>query len=265
LLYGAIAHWPLFSRFLVAIPLLAIYLCVCLTVYNAGRLRDATLLSAEAGVDVHPEVQLGSSAQSGQAEASHDTARGDDTNVGVHSRGGQAFAWFVIAVFSGVYGLEYFIFPTLVDRATQCPSTAALGNGAYNTSWICYNIGVTISRASTAFFQLPYLWPLLVLQAVNVGFWSIEVYFNIIPHMGTAGYVLQYLVMVYVGLMGGAAYANCIRTFNCSTRIPSDQREKLINYAFAISMIVILASTGLGEILDNTILTKEYVTRNCPK
>merc|ERR1711920_661006 len=101
----------------------------------------------------------------------------------------------------GVYGLEYFVFPTLVDRATQCPSTAVLGNEAYNTSWICYNIGVTVSRASIAFFTLPYLMPLLVLQAINVGVWAIEVNINFVPRLGATGYILQYVMMVWVGLM----------------------------------------------------------------
>merc|ERR1711865_147415 len=86
-----------------------------------------------------------------------------------------AFAWCVIAVFSGVYGLEYFIYPTLVDRSTKCAPTSPLGNQAYNNSWIAYNIGVTLSRGSIAFFEFPCIWLVAILQAINVVGWAIEV------------------------------------------------------------------------------------------
>jgi len=164
-----------------------------------------------------------------------------------------------------VYGLEYFIFPTLVERSTKCPITSPLGQGAYNTSWICYNIGVTLSRGSIALFQFPCLWLVLVLQAANVVLWGVEVHSHFIPRMGGNGYILQYVWMVWVGLMGGTAYSNCLRAFHCSPRIPNDRRDRLINTAFAVANIVILSSTVMGTVLDNTILTTETVRQNCPK
>ena len=45
-----------------------------------------------------------------------------------------AHGWGIVAVFSGVYGFEYFVFPTLVDRENQCPPTSPLGVSAYTKS-----------------------------------------------------------------------------------------------------------------------------------
>lgn len=253
LIYGAIAHWPLSSRFLAVVPILVINFVICLRVYDAGRTRDAARSFVEDGVSVP-----------GNHEAVDGGLTSNERPAPIDGEPGIAYACYVIGIFSGVYGLEYFIFPTLVDRATKCPPTAALGDQAYNNSWVAYNIGVTFSRGSIAFFQFPCLWLVMVLQTVNVVFWVVEVNVHALVQMRTFGYVLQYVWMVFVGLMGGTAYANCIRTFHSSARIPANRRDQLINYAFAVSMLVILASTGLGELLDNTLITTEAVTRNCP-
>lgn len=67
-----------------------------------------------------------------------------------------------------------------------------------------------------------------------------------------------------MGLMGGSAYANSIHVFNHSPRISAEKRDRLVNYAFALSMVCMLSSTGLGMVLDNTVLTYNEIRKNCP-
>lgn len=269
LLYSAISHWPLYLRFMVAVPLLAIYFATCLGVYAVGRERDVVRSLMEDGVRVEPsqeDVGDGTSgagiqitSQPRELEASYSRVRMPHAEEAT-----SWYAWYVVAVFCGIYGLEYFIYPTLVDRATRCPSTAALGDQAYVHSWVAYNVGVTLSRGSIAFFQFRHLWLLIVLQAINVALWVVEVNVHLIQSMRTTGYALQYVWMMYVGLMGGTGYANCIRVFHCSPLIPDKQRDQWINYAFAISMMVIVASSGFGVLIESTVLTNDVVTRGCP-
>lgn len=257
MVYTAIKHLPLYQRFLVAIPILAFYFFICIVVYNAGKAaqqRDVARSFTEDGVRV-----AASGAEAHEPDASEaalqDETRSDQPN--------NRFAWYVITVFSAVYGLEYFIYPTLVGRGTLCLADGSSEENAYTKSWISYNIGVTISRGSIAFFEFPCLWLVCALQAINVAGWAVQVKTRFLPAGSQTGYYIQYAWMVWVGLMGGTAYANCMRAFHCSPRVPSKDRDKLINLAFAISMATILASTFLGDLLDSTILTKEIVTQQC--
>ncbi|CAE8634392.1 unnamed protein product [Polarella glacialis] len=66
-----------------------------------------------------------------------------------------------------VYCLEYFIYPGLDDRETLCAK-----KNWYTAMWLCYNIGVTISKCSVAFFRLRRVWLLTIFQLFNViGSW----------------------------------------------------------------------------------------------
>eukprot|EP00929_Paragymnodinium_shiwhaense_P083455 TRINITY_DN44487_c0_g1_i2.p1 TRINITY_DN44487_c0_g1~~TRINITY_DN44487_c0_g1_i2.p1 ORF type:complete len:438 (+),score=67.35 TRINITY_DN44487_c0_g1_i2:45-1358(+) len=245
LLYDQIRHWDLQWRFLAAMPLLFVLLGNGCLVYRLGT---------------KSETRMEQSLMGSRATLPDEDPPPSEERLASINR----FEWYVIVVFCGVYGLEYFIYPTLVDRATKCPVTASLGEDAFNKSWICYNIGVTLSRSSVYFFRLPQLWILIVLQAANTILWSLEVWLHNIPRWGAAGYALQYGWMVFVGLMGGAAYANSMHVFNHSPNIASERRDKLINYSFALSMICMMSSTGLGMVLDNTVLQESVARRNCP-
>eukprot|EP00928_Gymnodinium_smaydae_P081936 TRINITY_DN65366_c0_g1_i1.p1 TRINITY_DN65366_c0_g1~~TRINITY_DN65366_c0_g1_i1.p1 ORF type:complete len:438 (-),score=59.53 TRINITY_DN65366_c0_g1_i1:418-1542(-) len=249
LVYGFISSWPLYQRFLAVIPIMVLYFAVCVGVYEAGRRRDDARTQQEDCAAVASPGQ-GASGPLLVAEPEHPVK--------------SCFEVYLTFVFCAVYGLEYFVYPTLVDRATQCTPTAALGKNAYNMSWVFYNIGVTASRASIALFTFPCLWLVVVLQALNVFLWIIEVLTHALPQLKTQGYLIQYAWMTFVGLMGGTAYANCIRSFHCSPNIANHRRDRLISYAFAASQVVILASTALGNLLSSTVLTNAFVTRNCP-
>merc|ERR1719171_2249335 len=126
------------------------------------------------------------------------------------------YGYQVASMFASVFGCEYFIFPTLVDRATVCPATAPLGADGFSRCWIAYNVGLMLSRASIAFFRWRRLWLLVLLQAANVAVGTAAVIYQPVPRLASAGYVMIYLWMVWVGLIGGFAYVNCIHEMNTS-------------------------------------------------
>lgn len=153
-----------------------------------------------------------------------------------------------------VYCLEYFIYPGLDDRETVCASPVW-----YTAMWMCYNVGVTLSRLSVGFFRIRRVWLLTCFQLFNVIFWTTEVLTggirNALPDEIGIGLMTMY--MVPVGLCGGAAYANCMYLFNTKAGIPHNIRELGVNLAFVMSNIGITASTFSFSFLSTSIMSKD--------
>merc|ERR1712196_686779 len=97
LLYTLISHLHLADRFLCMLPVVAIYLAVSTALYYVSK-RDSTRLYEpdDDGLEVSEEFEMSLTPSENSTE-----------------HHGQKVA----AMFAAVYGLEYFIFPTLVDRA----------------------------------------------------------------------------------------------------------------------------------------------------
>ena len=55
----------------------------------------------------------------------------------------------VATMFAAVYGLEYFIFPTLVDRANTCPPTSSLGCATLRGPYVAAQWRCTRTASST--------------------------------------------------------------------------------------------------------------------
>eukprot|EP00927_Polykrikos_kofoidii_P022924 TRINITY_DN21265_c0_g1_i2.p1 TRINITY_DN21265_c0_g1~~TRINITY_DN21265_c0_g1_i2.p1 ORF type:complete len:450 (-),score=66.15 TRINITY_DN21265_c0_g1_i2:502-1797(-) len=151
-----------------------------------------------------------------------------------------------------VYCLEYFVYPGLADRETLHASKSW-----YPAYWMCYNIGVTISRFSVTIFRIKHVEILTVFQFLNVIGWTVEVYTGIVrnslPNGG--GYYIMGGWMVLVGLCGGATYGNCMYLFNTQEGIPDNLRELGTNLGFVMSNIGILLSVLSFSILDETIMS----------
>lgn len=167
-----------------------------------------------------------------------------------------------------VYFLEYFIYPGLVDRDTLCPEGKTwLTQNAFTVSWIAYNVGVTLSRASVTFFRIERLWILAALQFANSCLWIYEATtHHLIVQFGEAGYYIVTVWMIWVGIMGGCTYVNCMHAFGKREDIPDNLRELAITIGFAMSNVGITIATGLGGILDNTLLSMEHLFPDgCPQ
>lgn len=173
-------------------------------------------------------------------------------------------ASYILVCMVAVYFLEYFIYPGLVDRDSLCPQTSSfLGQHVFTVSWLAYNVGVTVSRASVALFRVERLWILAVLQFVNAALWIYEAATHkIVITFGSLGYTIIVLWMVWVGVMGGCTYANCMYGFAKRPDIPDNLRELGITIGFAMSNIGIMLATASSGILDNTVLSMSHVWPN---
>jgi len=130
---------------------------------------------------------------------------------------------------------------------------------------MAYNVGLMLSRASIAYFRWRRLWLLVLLQAANVAVWTAAVFWQLIPRAGTLGYILMYLGMVWVGLLGGFAYVNCIHEINTSPKIPAAKRDMFVNLLFGCSESSIFLSCLLGYALNQKTLSFERITTACPR
>ena len=61
--------------------------------------------------------------------------------------------------------------------------------------------------------------------------------------------------MVWVGLMGGAAYINSMQIMNKSPTVPDELRELGTNVCFVLINVGIMLSTLLFLFLDETVLS----------
>jgi battenin len=162
-----------------------------------------------------------------------------------------------------VYFCEYSIYPSLVDRDTHfVDERSFVQRNAYVLAWICYNIGVTISRMSVSFVEIRRLWLLSLLQGCNLVLWFVEATTHAVRGLGDRGYWLLLAWMVWVGLMGGTAYINSMQQMNKSDRVPDEIRELGTNVCFMLINLGIISSTLLFMLLDSTILSLDRLYPN---
>jgi len=166
-----------------------------------------------------------------------------------------------------VYVLEYSIYPGLVDRDTLCPiDDSFMAVNAFTMMWTCYNVGVTISRGSVGYMQTDKLWLFTTLQFLNCAGWVYEAFnHTILNTFGRNGIYVLFVWMVFVGLMGGACYSNCVNAFNTRKIIPADVRELGINLSFTCANGGVMMATMMATMLHNSVMSSEALFPNgCP-
>uniref|UniRef100_A0A4X2KNY0 Battenin n=1 Tax=Vombatus ursinus TaxID=29139 RepID=A0A4X2KNY0_VOMUR len=124
-----------------------------------------------------------------------------------------------------VYFAEYFInqglFELLFFRNTSL-------NHAQQYRWyqMLYQVGVFVSRSSLRCCHFRFIWLLAVLQFLNLGFLMAEVWFSFLPSI-----YLVFLIILYEGCLGGAAYVN---TFH---RVAVETQDEHREFAMATACI----------------------------
>uniref|UniRef100_A0A7S3G326 Battenin n=1 Tax=Palpitomonas bilix TaxID=652834 RepID=A0A7S3G326_9EUKA len=96
------------------------------------------------------------------------------------------------------------------DSNTNCtfitgdlsPSVFASVNAFEILAW-CYQFGVLLSRSSLKVVKIRRVWILTLLQAINFAVWMGQSWLRFIPSVW-----IQFALMVFVGLLGGAMYVN---------------------------------------------------------
>uniref|UniRef100_A0A914CCK9 Battenin n=1 Tax=Acrobeloides nanus TaxID=290746 RepID=A0A914CCK9_9BILA len=151
-----------------------------------------------------------------------------------------------------VYFGEYFINQGLVELLVfDCKHGLHLNRlSQYRWYQVIYQLGVFISRSSSKVFPIKAkLLPLLaILQMINAAIFFEDALKRFIPHI-----VLIFAVILYEGLLGGAAYVN---TFNAVHKsIPLKDREFSMSFVSLADSFGIVAAGFLAIPVHNFICT----------
>ncbi|KAF5914744.1 hypothetical protein HPG69_005242 [Diceros bicornis minor] len=101
-----------------------------------------------------------------------------------------------------VYFAEYFINQGLFELL-YFRNTSLTHAQQYRWYQMLYQAGVFASRSSLRCCHIRFTWALALLQCLNLAFLLVDVWFSFLPSI-----YLIFLIIVYEGLLGGAAYVN---------------------------------------------------------
>ncbi|XP_076997477.1 battenin isoform X2 [Tamandua tetradactyla] len=136
-----------------------------------------------------------------------------------------------------VYFAEYFInqglFELLYFRNTSLSHAQQ-----YRWYQMLYQAGVFASRSSLHCCRIRFTWALALLQCLNLGFLLADMWFSFLPSI-----YLVFLIILYEGLLGGAAYVN---TFH---NIALETSHKHLEFAMATACISDTLGISLSGIL----------------
>jgi battenin len=132
-----------------------------------------------------------------------------------------------------VYFLEYVVSVGFASQAASYSCSDADRKITGRCSWwaansyevlaFCYQFGVLISRSSVTVLRVHRLWVLTLLQAANFAAWLVHALYPFIP------LPLQFVWMIFVGLIGGGMYVNSFFAIMIDDRIRPEQRETCLN------------------------------------
>ena len=158
--------------------------------------------------------------------------------------------WFLGMNLCSVYFLEYCIITGFADRATlkYSDNSSFAKKNAFIIIQFCYQFGVWMSRSSLKVVKVKKVWIVTVLQLINWVVWWIEAEFLFLTEWG------EFVLTVWVGLMGGLAYVNTGYLILNSDEIPKEHKEASMNMVIALNNLGILSSMIFCLILDNFIM-----------
>ncbi|XP_045849134.1 battenin isoform X1 [Meles meles] len=135
-----------------------------------------------------------------------------------------------------VYFAEYFInqglFELLFFRNTSLSHAQQ-----YRWYQMLYQAGVFVSRSSLRCCRIRFTWVLALLQCLNLAFLLVDVWLSFLPSI-----YIVFLVVLYEGLLGGAAYVN---TFHQIALETSDEHREFAMAAACISDTFGISLSGL--------------------
>ncbi|KAI5097181.1 battenin [Silurus meridionalis] len=131
-----------------------------------------------------------------------------------------------------VYFAEYFINQGLLELL-YFPASSLSHAEQYRWYQTLYQIGVFISRSSLYCFKIRKIWVLSLLQCVNAAVLLISVYYQFWPNVWVV-----FLIVLYEGLLGGAAYVNIFYLI----RVETVERER----EFAMAAASVGDSLGIA-------------------
>lgn len=115
---------------------------------------------------------------------------------------------------------------------------------------MCYQVGVLISRSSLVCFTIEKVGILTALQFINFVFWAF------IAYLGTFSLEFQFILMLWVGLLGGASYVNVVYLLLQTRKIRNEDKEVSFNILSIANDFGVLAASLLSLVLANTYYKK---------
>lgn len=152
-----------------------------------------------------------------------------------------------------VYFFEYVASTGAADKSNPIDSPSWPVSHGYAILSFCYQVGVLISRSSLQWVHIRRVEVLTVLQLVNFLLWMFQASFHFINIW------VQFVLMVYVGLLGGASYVNIFYRFLHDDNFLERDRELCINLATIWITAGITLASLFTILMDNTWL-KEVST-----
>jgi len=148
-----------------------------------------------------------------------------------------------------VYFLEYTIIIGFADKATHQFRDSAKPIEKYSFILLnfCYQVGVVISRSSLPIIKIPKVWIVSALQLLNFVIWAW------IAYTKELSLPFEFVIMIWVGLMGGASYVNCLYLILESEEIEKKDKEVSINIMSICNNIGVLSATLASFVLGETV------------
>jgi len=182
--------------------------------------------SVERGVSREP---VAAQPQGGAGAAACVVDSGDGAGVVTLARAWKAIGlvWWHGVNLLLVYFFEYVVSVGGAAKANppSTPSSSWWERNSYAILAFCYQFGVLLSRSSLSVVRIHKFGWLTLLQAVNFVLWLIQDEYHF------AGLPIQFIAMVYVGLIGGGMYVNVFAELVEDPNIPPRDRELCINIA----------------------------------
>ena len=118
---------------------------------------------------------------------------------------------------------------------------------SYQIFSFCYQFGVLMSRSSLSVVRVQRVWILTALQGANFALWMCQVVTTDLMPLW-----LQFVAMVYVGLLGGAMYVNVFHLIMSDKSIPAKDMEFCINVVCIFINLGIVMACIFDVVMDNT-------------
>lgn len=150
-----------------------------------------------------------------------------------------------------VYFFEYCVSVGFAALANIKPAKGRGGffrRHSYAILAFCYQLGVFVSRSSISVLKIRRFWVLTTLQAANFAIWLVHSTNPFLPLW------LQFALMVYVGLLGGAMYVNVFYFLVRDPAIADADKELAINVTAIFINFGIVAASAFEIASDKTFL-----------
>ncbi|XP_019906875.1 battenin isoform X1 [Esox lucius] len=136
-----------------------------------------------------------------------------------------------------VYFAEYFINQGLLELL-YFPQFSLTHAEQYRWYQTLYQVGVLVSRSSLCCVKIRSIWVLALLQFVNAAVLTLAVYFHFLPSA-----ILVFVIVLYEGLLGGAAYVN---TFYFISKETGDREREFAMAAASVGDSLGIALSGVA-------------------